>query len=113
MKLPTDTWGELIIYLIETNLDITTKRRWEEYTETKENLTANDTIEFLQRRYQILERASLGKGSGSGGKLKFGNLDKFENSKSKLSHLKSQGKVLLNNNSKGSMLYVSGSALDI
>lgn len=93
MKLPTDSWGELIIYLIETKLDVATKRRWEEYAETKEDLTANDMIEFLQRRCQIWERASLGEGSGSGSKYKVGNLDKFENSKNKLSHFKTQGKV--------------------
>ncbi|XP_067214188.1 uncharacterized protein [Linepithema humile] len=50
MKSPTESWGELIIYLIEKNLDSVTRRRWEEHAENLENLSTNAILEFLQRR---------------------------------------------------------------
>lgn len=62
MNLPTESWGELIVFLIEKNLDSATRRRWEEHAEKLEKITTDTLIEFLQRRCQVLERASLNEG---------------------------------------------------
>ncbi|XP_036145895.1 uncharacterized protein LOC118646638 [Monomorium pharaonis] len=62
MKLPTESWGELIISLIEKNLDSATRKRWEEHAEMHEELTTKTMIDFLQRRCQVLERAALSEG---------------------------------------------------
>lgn len=64
MKLPTEKWGELIIYLIEKNLDNSIRRRWEEYIENKESATTDVMMEFLQRHSQLLRRASVDGESG-------------------------------------------------
>ncbi|XP_036146395.1 uncharacterized protein LOC118646807 [Monomorium pharaonis] len=58
MKLPTDQWGDIIIFLIEKNLDSTTRRRWEEHIEDKENITTSTMMEFLRRHSQLLRRAA-------------------------------------------------------
>ncbi|XP_036145656.1 uncharacterized protein LOC118646575 [Monomorium pharaonis] len=62
MKLPTESWGELIISLIEKNLDSATRKRWEEHAEMHEELMTKTMIDFLQRRCQVLERAALSEG---------------------------------------------------
>ncbi|XP_011174191.2 uncharacterized protein LOC105206388 [Solenopsis invicta] len=59
MKLPTESWGELIIFLIERNLDNVTRKSWEEHIEQQENIPTSVILDFLQRRCQVLERASL------------------------------------------------------
>lgn len=60
----------------------------------KENLKTDDIIDFLQRRCQILEQASLSEAPGNQNKCNV-NKDKTDNSKQKMSHLKTQGKVTL------------------
>jgi len=59
MKRPTESWRDLIIYLIEKNLDSVTRRRWEEHIEQKEDVTTSTIIEFLQRQCQLLRRAAV------------------------------------------------------
>lgn len=59
MKLSTESWEEVIIYLIEKNLDNATRRRWEEYIEQREEVMTSTMMEFLQRQCQLLRRASL------------------------------------------------------
>ncbi|KMQ85110.1 hypothetical protein RF55_16538 [Lasius niger] len=65
MKLPTEEWGDLIIYIIEKNLDNATRRRWEEHIESRESVITSTMIEFLQRHGQLLRRSTVD-GSASG-----------------------------------------------
>ncbi|XP_071562311.1 uncharacterized protein [Temnothorax nylanderi] len=58
MGLPTESWGDLIIYLIEKNLDNATRRRWEEHIEREDDVTTSTMIDFLQRQCQLLRRAA-------------------------------------------------------
>jgi len=55
MNLPTDSWDELVIHMIEAKLDTTTLRAWEQHAVTAEVKLATLT-DFLERRCQILER---------------------------------------------------------
>jgi len=95
MKLPTEHWGELIIYLVERALDNATRRRWEEHAETLETLTTEAIMEFLQRRCQVLERASLSEGAGDAVSKSWGNKSDRNGNKQKPLYLKSQGKTSL------------------
>lgn len=55
---PTEHWDRLLIHLLITKLDLTTKREWQEHTISKENdilPTFGDMMTFLNNRYQILE----------------------------------------------------------
>jgi len=54
MSLPTDSWDELIIHMLESNIDSVTRRSWEQ--EKREGSTLNDMITFLQKRCQMLEQ---------------------------------------------------------
>jgi len=55
MNLPTDSWDELVIHMIESKLDTTTLRAWEQHAVIAEVKLATLT-DFLERRCQILER---------------------------------------------------------
>jgi len=55
INLPTDSWDELVIHMIEAKLDTTTLRAWEQHAVTAEVKLATLT-DFLERRCQILER---------------------------------------------------------
>ncbi|XP_043271223.1 uncharacterized protein [Venturia canescens] len=55
MGLPTDTWGELIVHIIETKLDTVTLRAWEQDEKSRE-FSLDGFTDFLQQRCQILER---------------------------------------------------------
>jgi len=55
LKLPTDSWSELIIHMIEAKLDSVTLRAWEQ-SPSAPDATLTDFIEFLERRCQTLER---------------------------------------------------------
>lgn len=55
LKLPTDSWSELIIHMIEAKLDAVTLRAWEQ-SSSDSDATLTDFIEFLERRCQTLER---------------------------------------------------------
>ncbi|XP_011859104.1 PREDICTED: uncharacterized protein LOC105556616 [Vollenhovia emeryi] len=63
MTLPTDSWGDLVLYLIEKNLDSATRRRWEEYIEDKKDVTTTTMMEFLQRQSQLLRRSAADGGT--------------------------------------------------
>jgi len=54
MSLPTDSWDELIIHMLESNIDSVTRRSWEQ--EKREGSTLKDMTTFLQKRCQMLER---------------------------------------------------------
>lgn len=100
MKSPTESWGELIIYLIEKNLDQATKRRWEEHVEALENPTTDNIMDFLQRRCQVLERASLSEGVGEIRSRNHNN-DKVDGNKRQSFNSRVQGKTTLAATSQG------------
>lgn len=104
MKSPTESWGELIIYLIERNVDQVTKRRWEEHAETLENPTMDDIMDFLQRRCQVLERASLSEGVGEVGLRKY-NSDKVDGNKKQSFNSRIQGRTTLATTTQGRRCY--------
>jgi len=56
LGLPTDTWDELIMHMLETKFDIKTLRAWEEEVERNEIDNLHDMLEFLRKRCQTLER---------------------------------------------------------
>jgi len=56
LGLPTDTWDELIMHMLETKFDIQTLRAWEEEVERNEIDNLNDMLEFLRKRCHTLER---------------------------------------------------------
>ena len=94
MDLPTESWGELIVYLVEKNLDYVTRKRWEEHAEVLETVTTDDMMEFLQHRCQVLERVSLGEGCFRDTKPN-SHHGKNDSSKSKPLNFKSQNKTTL------------------
>ncbi len=58
---PTDTWDTLLIYILNSKLDINTKREWEEFL-NRENIdfpTISQLTEFLTKKCNFL--AELGK----------------------------------------------------
>ncbi|KMQ86434.1 hypothetical protein RF55_14575 [Lasius niger] len=55
MDLPTDSWNELIIHMMEAKLDTVTLRAWEQNGNPVDGSLEN-LIDFLQTRCQILER---------------------------------------------------------
>lgn len=103
MKSPTESWGELIIHLIEKNLDQATKRRWEEYAETLEGPRTDDILEFLQRRCQVLERIFLGEGGEI--RSKNHNSDKVDGNKTQSYNSRVQGKTTLATTIQGRQCY--------
>ncbi|XP_062711250.1 uncharacterized protein LOC134289447 [Aedes albopictus] len=52
---PADYKDLLLVELLSSRLDPTTRRGWEEHSSTKQQDTVKDLLEFLQRRIQILE----------------------------------------------------------
>ncbi|XP_024878022.1 uncharacterized protein LOC112458563 [Temnothorax curvispinosus] len=93
MGLPTESWGDLIIYLIEKNLDNATRRRWEEHIEQRDGVTTSVMIEFLQRQCQLLRRATSD--SKSVNKAKDDIREKDKTSKQRSLNSKAQGKTTL------------------
>ncbi|XP_071648512.1 uncharacterized protein [Temnothorax longispinosus] len=93
MGLPTESWGDLIIYLIEKNLDNATRRRWEEHIEQRDGVTTSVMIEFLQRQCQLLRRATSDSESVS--KAKDDIREKDKTSKQRSLNSKAQGKTTL------------------
>ncbi|XP_062556845.1 uncharacterized protein LOC134221673 [Armigeres subalbatus] len=51
----TDHWDVLLIHLLSTRLDSSTRRDWEDFAETNECTKFHQLIEFLQRRVNVLE----------------------------------------------------------
>ncbi|XP_051165294.1 uncharacterized protein LOC127284055 [Leptopilina boulardi] len=62
IKLPTDKWDDLLLYMIEENIDKLTRRHWEEFLEGKEEVSVDIMIDFLQRRCQLLDRRASSSG---------------------------------------------------
>lgn len=56
LGLPTDTWDELIMHMMETKFDVRTLRAWEEEIEKNGAEGLNGMMEFLRKRCQTLER---------------------------------------------------------
>ncbi|XP_062541801.1 uncharacterized protein LOC134209785 [Armigeres subalbatus] len=50
-----DHWDVLLIHLLSTRLDSSTRRDWEDFAETNECTKFHQLIEFLQRRVNVLE----------------------------------------------------------
>jgi len=51
----TDQWGDLLIYLITSKLDVITNKEWENSLTTAEFPTLQNLTEFLERRCHTLE----------------------------------------------------------
>jgi len=101
MKLPTEHWGEIIVHFVEKSLDYATRRRWEEHAETLDELTTDAIINFLQRRSQILERASFNESSG-----KFNHNDKADGKSKQPFYSKSQNKTVFATSVQGGRCYM-------
>nr|XP_029713630.1 uncharacterized protein LOC115257816 [Aedes albopictus] len=54
----TEFWDILLIRMLSSRLDSTTRRDWEEYSSTKANVVFNDLTTFLQRRVTVLQTIS-------------------------------------------------------
>lgn len=53
---PTDSWDDVIIYLVGSKLDTTTSRKWEEFKVDLSNLpTLQEFLKFLRHRADVLE----------------------------------------------------------
>ncbi|RLU22365.1 hypothetical protein DMN91_004643 [Ooceraea biroi] len=55
MELPTESWDELIVHMMETKLDVVTLRAWEQ-EDSISAVTLDKLVDFLQKRCQTLER---------------------------------------------------------
>ncbi|XP_065088428.1 uncharacterized protein LOC135709910 [Ochlerotatus camptorhynchus] len=51
----TEYWDILLIRMLSTQLDPTTRRDWEEYSSTKPAITFKDLTSFIQRRVTVLQ----------------------------------------------------------
>ncbi|XP_062713979.1 uncharacterized protein LOC134290792 [Aedes albopictus] len=54
----TEFWDILLIRMLSSRLDATTRRDWEEHSSTKANVAFNDLTTFLQRRVTVLQTIS-------------------------------------------------------
>lgn len=59
LKLPTDQWDTLIIYLVSTKLDKVTKREWERSNENTELPELKELWNFLEKRSQLLASENI------------------------------------------------------
>lgn len=64
LGMPTDTWDMIIIHLITSKFDFSTKKEWESLA-TKELPTMQDMTTFLTNRCQMLEAVNLNRPSTS------------------------------------------------
>lgn len=55
LKEPTDKWDTLIVYLITSKLDLTTKKEWELKVIQEKASTTKQLMEFLNTRCEFLE----------------------------------------------------------
>ncbi|XP_062704266.1 uncharacterized protein LOC134286638 [Aedes albopictus] len=51
----TEFWDILLIRMLSSRLDPTTRRDWEEHSSTKANVAFNDLTSFIQRRVTVLQ----------------------------------------------------------
>lgn len=63
LKRPTDTWNDLLVYLLSSQLNPTTAREWQLSLSSYELPTLKQFHNFLSHRCQVLE--STGKSSGA------------------------------------------------
>ncbi|XP_018405645.1 PREDICTED: uncharacterized protein LOC108781997 [Cyphomyrmex costatus] len=56
LGLPTESWDDLVMHMMEDKFDTKTLRAWEEETKSSETVNLNDMLEFLKNRSLILER---------------------------------------------------------
>ncbi|KAJ8973663.1 hypothetical protein NQ317_005381 [Molorchus minor] len=68
LKLPTDTWDILVIFLVVSKLDPVTVREWEDATLEGQLPTLHEFIAFLKKRADFLEKLDLHKGKASKGR---------------------------------------------
>ncbi|XP_062714051.1 uncharacterized protein LOC134290853 [Aedes albopictus] len=52
---PTEHWDILLVRMLSTRLDTTTRRDWEEHSSSKRTVKFKDLIEFIQRRVTVLQ----------------------------------------------------------
>ncbi|XP_012540350.1 uncharacterized protein LOC105838944 [Monomorium pharaonis] len=55
LKRPTDSWDDLLIYLLISKLDTNTTREWQRSLVGDELLTFKAFLDFLVRQYKLLE----------------------------------------------------------
>lgn len=55
MNRPTDHWGDLLVHVVTSKLDLRTIKEWENTIDSAQVPTFTDFIEFLKRRCQTLE----------------------------------------------------------
>lgn len=60
---PVDTWDTILVYLLTTKLDSTTKREWESINITNDAPTFDNFVQFLTARCQLLETLHSNKDS--------------------------------------------------
>lgn len=51
----TEFWDLILIRMLSVRLDATTRRDWEEYSSTKDDVTFKDLTSFIQRRVSVLQ----------------------------------------------------------
>lgn len=61
LKEPVDKWDTLLVYLMCTKLDNTTRREWEIFAEKLSNITIKEFTEFLNKRCNLLQTISFKK----------------------------------------------------
>lgn len=54
LKRPTDQWDDLMIHLVTTKFDSTTKREWESRSDSRNIPTLKSLLDFLKERCRIL-----------------------------------------------------------
>lgn len=59
LNQPTDSWDTLLVHVITRKLSTALQREWELSSRPDKMATFNELCEFLQRRCQVLENASI------------------------------------------------------
>ncbi|XP_012234575.1 uncharacterized protein [Linepithema humile] len=89
LKEPTDKWDTLIVYLITSKLDTTTKKEWELKVINERLCTTNQLIEFLNARCEFLEALHPGPSKATFAKIstqKSSQINTNKNQNVSLSH---------------------------
>jgi len=55
LKRPTDQWGDLLVHVVASKLDLRTIKEWENTIDSTQVPTFTDFTEFLKKRCQTLE----------------------------------------------------------
>ncbi|XP_062708516.1 uncharacterized protein LOC134288257 [Aedes albopictus] len=59
---PTDEWGTLLVYLLTSKLDGSSRRYWETQIQDDESPTYEEIVQFINRRCHTLEALEVEKG---------------------------------------------------